>query len=204
MNGFAALDNSPCLRYVVVKATAGFAVCRLVLNLLLFYSCLDFTQNWGETRNKSFISIGELNMDVSTIVNIILCVLSFILAAISVVTVVITLRQNNKMIEESTRPFISVYTDEINAGNPFFYLVIKNFGKSTAYITKFEYDFDFNGCYKIRNDRDYLQQLNNAVLAPGQSRICTLDYQRIDRAVTFTLEYHSGAKRHIQMNLQLT
>ena len=42
-------------------------------------------------------------MDVSTIVNIILCVLSFILAAISVVTVVITLRQNNKMIEESTR-----------------------------------------------------------------------------------------------------
>ena len=91
-------------------------------------------------------------MDVSTIVNIILCVLSFILAVISVVTVVITLRQNNRMIEESTRPFISVYTDEINAGDPFFYLVVKNFGKSTAYITKFEYDFDFNGCYKIRND----------------------------------------------------
>ena len=147
MNGFAAFDNSPCLRYVVVKATAGFAVCRLVLNLLLFYSCLDFTQNWGETRNKSFISIGGIKYG------------------------------------------------RVNAGNPFFYLVIKNFGKSTAYITKFEYDFDFNGCYKIRNDRDYLQQLNNAVLAPGQSRICTLDYQRIDRAVTFTLEYHSGAKK---------
>ncbi len=134
-------------------------------------------------------------MDVSTIVNIILCVLSFILAVVSVVTVVITLRQNNRMIEESTRPFISVYTDEINTGNPFFYLVVKNFGKSTAYITKFEYDFDFNGCYKIRNDKDYLQQLNNAVLAPGQSRSCTLDYQRINKAVTFTLEYHSGAKK---------
>lgn len=52
-------------------------------------------------------------MDVATIVNIILCVLSFILAVISVVTVVITLRQNNKMIEESTRPVISIYTDEI-------------------------------------------------------------------------------------------
>lgn len=134
-------------------------------------------------------------MDVSTIVNIILCVLSFILAVVSVVTVVITLRQNNRMIEESTRPFISVYTDEINTGNPFFYLVVKNFGKSTAYITKFEYDFDFNGCYKIWNDKDYLQQLNNAVLAPGQSRSCTLDYQRINKAVTFTLEYHSGAKK---------
>lgn len=134
-------------------------------------------------------------MDTSTIVNIILCVLSFILAAISVVTVVITLRQNNKMIEESTRLVISVYTDEINAGNPFFYLIVKNFGKSPAYITKFEYDFDFKGCYKIRNDRDYLEGLNNAVLAPGQSRICTLDYAKIDKEVTFTLEYHSGAKK---------
>lgn len=33
-------------------------------------------------------------MDISTIINIILCVFSFMLAAISVVTVVITLRQN--------------------------------------------------------------------------------------------------------------
>ena len=34
---------------VIVKATAGFAVCRLILKLLLFYNCLDFTQNLGET-----------------------------------------------------------------------------------------------------------------------------------------------------------
>lgn len=47
MNGFAALDIPPCRRYVVVKATAGFAVCRLMLKSLLFYSCLDFTQNFG-------------------------------------------------------------------------------------------------------------------------------------------------------------
>ena len=31
MNGFDALDIPPCRRYVVVKATAGFAVCRLIL-----------------------------------------------------------------------------------------------------------------------------------------------------------------------------
>ena len=51
MNGFAALDIPPCRRYVVVKATAGFAVCRLILKLLLFYSCLDFTQNLGKTHS---------------------------------------------------------------------------------------------------------------------------------------------------------
>ena len=40
-----------------------------------------------------------------------------------------------------------------------------------------------------------MQQLSTAVLAPGQSRICTLDYQKINKAVTFTLEYHSGVKK---------
>ncbi len=117
------------------------------------------------------------------------------MAVISVITVVITLHQNNKMIEESTRPIITVYTDEIKAGNPFFYLVVKSFGKSPAYITKFEYDFDFRECYKIKNDRDSLQGFNNAVLAPEQSKICTLDYAKIIKEVTFTLEYHSEAKK---------
>lgn len=134
-------------------------------------------------------------MDTATVVNIIFCVLSFILAVISVVTVVITLRQNSKMIEESTRPVISVYTDEINTGNPFFYFIVKNFGKSTAYITNFEYDFDFKGCFKVDNDIDYLKDFNNAVLAPGQSRICMLDYAKIDKEVTFKLKYRSGSNK---------
>ena len=47
-------------------------------------------------------------MDLATKVNVALCILSFILATISVVTVVITLRQNNKMISESTRPYITI------------------------------------------------------------------------------------------------
>ena len=50
MNATAALDIPPCRCYVIVKATAGFAVCRLILKSLLFYSCLDFTQNLGETH----------------------------------------------------------------------------------------------------------------------------------------------------------
>lgn len=48
-------------------------------------------------------------MTVSDWINLSLSILSFILAVISVVTVVITLRQNHKMIEESNRPYITVY-----------------------------------------------------------------------------------------------
>ena len=50
MNATAALDIPPCRRYVIVKATAGFAIFRLILKSLLFYSCLDFTQNLGKTH----------------------------------------------------------------------------------------------------------------------------------------------------------
>ena len=53
MNATAALDIPPCRRYVIVKATAGFAVFRLILKSLLFYSCLDFTQNLGKTRQQT-------------------------------------------------------------------------------------------------------------------------------------------------------
>ena len=61
------LDIPPCRRYVVVKATAGFAVCRLILKLLLFYSCLDFTQNLGKTLVESTappFSLKKLSMSV--------------------------------------------------------------------------------------------------------------------------------------------
>ncbi len=43
-------------------------------------------------------------MNITTIINIILCVLSFVLAAVSVITVIITLKQNNRMIESSMKP----------------------------------------------------------------------------------------------------
>ena len=60
-------------------------------------------------------------MDTPTLINIMLCILSFILAAISVITVVITLRQNNRMIDNSTRPYVVVYSAVTNFQTPDFY-----------------------------------------------------------------------------------
>lgn len=134
-------------------------------------------------------------MDSNTI-NIVLCVLSFILAFISVVTVVMTLRQNSKMLESSTRPIVSVYTESINPGIPMLYLVVKNFGTSTAYMTKFETDFDFSDCYKYKNSRNYIEDLSHCVIAPGQSRICLLDYDKLSCPVTFSISYKSSIRTY--------
>lgn len=143
-------------------------------------------------------------MDLSTIVNIVLCVLSFVLAAISVVTVVITLRQNSVMIEESSRAIIGIYGEAINPGSPMFYFVIRNFGRSLAVITKFETDFDFSNCYGFSTDTDFLSGLNGCSIAPGQSRICRLNYDSITRPITFKLEYRSIGKTYSeQMTIDL-
>lgn len=143
-------------------------------------------------------------MDISTIVNIVLCVLSFILAAISVVTVVITLRQNSKMIEESSRAILAIYGESTNTGSPSFYFVIRNFGHSLAVITKFESDFDFSNCYGFKTARNCLLDLNGCSIAPGQSRICRLDYNSITRPITFNIEYRSVGKTYSeQMTIDL-
>ena len=76
------------------------------------------------------------------------------------------------------------------------FIVIKNFGNSPAIIHKFDYDFDFTDCYKFRSERDYLKDFVGSTLAPGQSRICALDYTKLTRPVTFSLEYQSGLKKY--------
>lgn len=46
MNATAALDIPPCRRYVIVKATAGFAVFRLILKSLLFIAVWTLHKIW--------------------------------------------------------------------------------------------------------------------------------------------------------------
>ena len=135
-------------------------------------------------------------MDFQTKVNLALTIVSSFLAFISVVTVIITIRQNHKMIESATRPYISIYGESINPGSPMFYIVIKNFGSSPAVMTKFASDFDFTGCYCFQTDRNFLSIMSKAIIAPGQSRICRLDYDKIPDDISFSLEYLSGRKRY--------
>lgn len=118
---------------------------------------------------------------------------------VSILISVISLHQNSKMIEESTRPVISIYGAMTNLGTPQHYIVIKNFGQTAATITKFDYDFKFNveKAYAGRsNDHDWLKDLITANLAPGQSQICALNYDRINRPITFTYEYKTSSKTY--------
>ena len=129
-------------------------------------------------------------MDVSVIVNIILCVLSFVLAAISVVTVVITLKQNSRMIENSTRPYIVVYSEKTNIGFPTYYLCVKNLGQSGATISQFSCSKNL-GEISFSSNVIPFQHLEGMFLAPGQTIYSSIDYAKAKDLppITFSLAY---------------
>ena len=137
-------------------------------------------------------------MDTSTIVNIILCILSFILAAVSVITVVITLKQNSKMIENSTRPYIVVYSATTNVQSPNYYLCVKNFGQSGAIVTSFSCDHDLKD-YSYDSHYVPFKHLPNTFIAPNQSFISNVDVEKLfedPHPLTFTIGYSSGNKHY--------
>lgn len=134
-------------------------------------------------------------MDTSTIVNIILCVLSFILAAVSVVTVVITLRQNHKMIESSTRPYLQIYCDVTYFQNIQCYLVLKNFGTSSATIVDFFADCDLSSIADATGHPPF-ESLCNVSIAPGQKIVYIVDGSSLIKkeVITFSIKYKSDAQ----------
>lgn len=135
-------------------------------------------------------------METSIMVNIVLCILSFILAAISVVTVVITLRQNSKMIEASSRPYLSMYVSHIFCTDCIDYLVLKNFGNSSAIIKNFECNTDLSvGSYDV--GRTPFEHIVEQTICPGQSLNVPLRLHKIcshTSSLSFLIEYSSGRK----------
>ena len=133
----------------------------------------------------------------SDIINVVLCILSFILAAISVITVVVTLRQNSKMIESSTRPYLVIYGQVANFQNPSFYLVLKNFGQSAATIHYLNCDQDLKD-YAYHTERTPLGCLEGVLVAPQQKILCNLDPQKMVtknlEKLSFEVKYSSGTK----------
>lgn len=137
-------------------------------------------------------------MDLATKINIVLCILSFILAFISIVTVVVTLRQNNKMIENSTRPYICIYFDFTQCGEPTGYFVVKNFGTSAAFIDSLTYNNVIKEHPKTLADICAIfDGLSGNSIAPGQKFLVPFRVFEYKGGISvFDIHYHSGEKHY--------
>lgn len=138
-------------------------------------------------------------MTLTDLINIILCILSFILAVISVCTVIISLKQNNKMIENSTRPYVNIYSKITNFQNQSYYLVIKNLGQTGARIIDFKCNKDLSK-YSFKNNIIPFEHIVGMYLSPGQAIMTNVDLEKIkddnvDNLI-FNIEYDSGVKKY--------
>lgn len=71
----------------------------------------------------------------SDVIQLIGILASLITSVIAIIISVLTLKQNSKMIDETSRPYVAIYAKTTNFQSPQYYLVIKNFGQTGATIS---------------------------------------------------------------------
>ena len=93
---------------------------------------------------KNFLAtltfLGNISLSSSDIIQIISIFASLIMSTIAIIISLKTLQQNSKMIRDSSRPYVSIFF------HPLFnldYLILKNFGNSTAKIISINTNVDF-------------------------------------------------------------
>lgn len=112
----------------------------------------------------------------------------------------ITNEQNNRMLEESTRPYIAIYLDTITICEQSSFFVLKNFGQSSARITLFEFDPILRTLVTGQKVGDILLKeqfdtVKGLTLSPGQSKMMLCEVTKIPKDVlTFKIGYVSSEK----------
>lgn len=136
-------------------------------------------------------------MLISDWINVALCLLSFILAVISVLTVIITLRQNQYMIENSTRPYVTIYSAVTAFDATLVYLVLRNYGQSSALITKFSSNVDFSRLTFMEGFPIPFEHIVGRTIAPNQAIHALINHiplKEMSEPLSFTIRYSSLGK----------
>lgn len=124
---------------------------------------------------------------------------STITSIIAIVISVLTLRQNAKMIEDSSRPCIGIYGLSTYICERNYYIILKNYGSSPARIESLTYDFDIVLLSKHKNCEPF-SHIDGASIAPGQSYRCAIDFDKVTKynltCINFHICYSSGIRKY--------
>lgn len=132
-------------------------------------------------------------MSVSDKIEIASIISSSILSIIAIVISVVTLVQNNKMIFESNKPNIVIFSKVISFTTPYSYLILKNFSNSGATILNIQYDKDLKSFF----DRVPFKNIENTFIAPNQSFVYPLlPSIKLDETINFTINYKYLNKKY--------
>ncbi|WP_159640281.1 hypothetical protein [Erysipelothrix anatis] len=105
---------------------------------------------------------------------------------------------NNRMIEESTRPYITIYPYIYNPGTMLYGLIIKNSGPTGCVIDSFECDYKyFSDSINGLNNVSIEQTLISLTLGPSQSKIIHLDRHDIPESpIAFRFSYSTTSRTY--------
>ena len=110
----------------------------------------------------------------SDVIEVVGIIASLVTSIVAIIISIKTLKQNSRMIEESTRPYVVVYSRTTNFQSPSYYFVVKNFGQSGAIVTSFKCDYDLSTC-SYKKEHVPFAHFENTFIAPGQSFISNID-----------------------------
>jgi len=120
---------------------------------------------------------------------------SLITSVIAIWISIKTLKQNSQMIEESTRPVISIYSRYLDGK---LYIITKNFGNSSCTIDYIHSDMNITEDESQSVSGNPFKKAKGATLPPNGQMICTFIPCRLKtRKFNFDIKYHSSSHEYI-------
>lgn len=137
-------------------------------------------------------------LQTSEIIDLFGIIASIFLSLVAIVIAVLTLRQNSKMLEESTRPYICITFDIIKLSSQIPRFIIKNYGQTGACITDFQYPEIFKTCdFGASHFNKQFDLVKGLFLAPQQSfTISIFKVPEEINDVEFTISYKANKKNY--------
>lgn len=127
--------------------------------------------------------------------SLILTIITSLTSVVAIVISLLTLRQNSIMIENSTRPCIGVYGLSVYVRSPSYYIVVKNFGQSSAHIDSFSCDIDLSKISR-HNELVPFSNIEGTTMMSGQTYRAAIDFSKVEsekiQLLTFLVSYSSG------------
>ena len=136
-----------------------------------------------------------MGLSISDIIQLCGVFASLVTGIIAIIISVVTLHQNSKMIEESTRPYIAIYQNYCFCLSLTSYLVLKNFGQTGATITKFTCSPSLKN--SAIDNRMPFEHIVGTFIAPSQSIKATLDFSKSfpeNKIYNIAIEYKTGKR----------
>ncbi|MBS5368340.1 MAG: hypothetical protein KHY19_02560 [Coprobacillus cateniformis] len=121
---------------------------------------------------------------------------SFVTSIVAICISIKTLQQNNKMIEDSTRPVISIYSKFLDGR---LYIITKNFGNSPCIIDYIDSDMNITEEESQSIKGNPYSKIKNITLPPQGSVISSfIPYRLKTRIFNFEVKYHSDTHSYIE------